>query len=125
MKLISEGIIVRCHTAPYSGNGGAHLRATESTVPHQLQPHTVIWQGRMYRVRAIMMTWRWRGSWWTTPALAGQERTYFRVMCAPPGSGATAQQGAGAGVSDRTNGNELCMELYCERGRWTLSRLLD
>ena len=91
MKLIGENIIVRC-------NG---------TGQNEEQPSSLLWRGRLYRVRAVTATWRWRGAWWTTPALAGHERVYLRILCAPPG------------------GAELGMELYRERGHWTLSRLLD
>lgn len=97
MKLIEESIIVRCNNTSQSAD----------STPQEYVLASIFWRGRLYRVRATLGTWRWRGSWWTTPALQGQERTYFRVLCAPPG------------------GAELQMELFCERGRWTLSRLLD
>lgn len=140
MKLICENIIVRCVKAqkptqhpppqpvqqtrpqarpqiPRTVSDPAEAQA-DSPLAEQVReigsedgyeniPNTIFWRGCLYRVRAVQGTWRWCGAWWTTPSLLGQERIYFRVLCAPPG------------------GEESMMELYCERGRWTLSRLLD
>lgn len=96
MKLICENIKVQCVKAQQPNEDG-----------NDIMPNSILWRCRLYRVRAIQGTWRWRGGWWTTPSLLGQERLYFRVLCSPPG------------------GEESVMELYRERGRWTLSRLLD
>lgn len=68
---------------------------------------SLFWRRKLYRVQVVLAVWRWRGYWWTTPRLTGRERIYYQVLCATP------------------DGSELQMEVFQERGRWTLSRVLD
>ena len=115
MKLVGEGITVRCRQAPSQreqpgGNEPVACHDDEYPVDDQPvddQPVAFFWRGRLYRVQVIQGRWRWCGAWWTTPTLAGRERVYYRLLCAMPG------------------GPETSVEIYREEGQWTLSRLLD
>lgn len=71
------------------------------------QPASIIWRRRHYRVQAVQEVWEWRGRWWETPTLLGYRRRYYRLLCLAPG------------------GHPICLEVYRQRGRWTLSRVLD
>ena len=73
----------------------------------QKQPLLIFWRGKSYRVQAVQEIWEWRGRWWETPALRGYRRRYYRLLCHTP------------------QGNHLCLEVYCQQGHWTLSRVLD
>jgi hypothetical protein len=70
-------------------------------------PHRVLWRLRLYQVRSVDEQWRWAGKWWMTERLRGQRRRYYRVVCTC------------------ASGGTLTMEIFVERGRWKLSRLLD
>lgn len=108
MKLICEAVTVHSMGVRSMAliPNGADGQGEENSFPPSF-----LWRGRLYRVRGVLVCWRWRGAWWTTPNLLGHERTYFQVLCGAPGGS--------------QSGSEMCVELYEERGRWVLSRLLD
>lgn len=59
---------------------------------------TLSWRGRRFRIRGLVDTWTWRGTWWQVD----RRRIYYLLDC-----------------------EEGMLEVYTDGCTWTLSRLMD
>lgn len=58
-----------------------YMEPIEVTISNGL-PTALRWRNRHYRVHSVLEQWTYRGRWWTDPpALEGDRRTYYRVLC--------------------------------------------
>ena len=80
-------------------------------------PMQLCWRGRRYRVLEIVDRWSYRGRWWSDCCLVGERRLYLRLLCIPEDRATRSMR------RDAEQGR--VMEVFCQDGMWTLSRLLD
>lgn len=86
---------------------GFYLEPIIVEVDQDEQPARIIWRRKVYRVQEVLELWFYAGEWWLTPMLRGYFRKYYRVQAAIVGQA------------------PLSMEIYRERNRWHLSKVLD